>query len=123
MIRRPPRSPLFPYTTLSRSVQPPVDPEQQDVFLTPASPEHPRQTGIVVRDGDRNLRVPQAHERSDEIGDELEGHRALATQPKLAASGDLCQSAQGRTARQSGEQRVLEAPVRRRLSERHITQS
>src|SRR2546426_7292256 len=59
MIRRPPRSTLFPYTTLFRSAESLIHPELSAVVFRPVVvPEEPR------------LRVPQA--RSEEHTSELQ---------------------------------------------------
>src|SRR5258708_25640200 len=69
MIRRPPRSTLFPYTTLFRSPNHeanPIDPENlRD--LQAAVIEHKADLGLVLDDG--GLQVPQ---RSEEHTSELQ---------------------------------------------------
>src|SRR3989454_5933683 len=75
MIRRPPRSTLFPYTTLFRSVQIPfsvrIVPEHHD-----AAPEHPlgEQCQIAGGEGVRwSLRLtPEEEQRSEEHTSELQ---------------------------------------------------
>src|SRR3712207_6872669 len=52
MIRRPPRSTLFPYTTLFRSGQPPLPPGQgTSASARFVSPEYFRAQGIPLRKG------------------------------------------------------------------------
>src|SRR3712207_6926510 len=75
MIRRPPRSPLFPYTTLFRSLPGPL------ARRAPA--------GAAGRGGPRaagDARVdPDGHRRA---GGPAAGHRAVAAVPRPARSGE-----------------------------------
>src|SRR5438094_7722930 len=53
MIRRPPRSTLFPYTTLFRSASPPVRRERRVSGARGAQPYLGARTGVVRRQDDR----------------------------------------------------------------------
>src|SRR5256885_8214770 len=61
MIRRPPRSTLFPYTTLFRSVRPRL--------VGGKGPQRRRDNGRVRCDGNENLRLPRlrADQRFDAV--------------------------------------------------------
>src|SRR6266496_5225758 len=67
MIRRPPRSTLFPYTTLFRSQRPVV----RRVELDPLQPERPREDQLGVDAGARHTA------RSEEHTSELQSRRDL----------------------------------------------
>src|SRR3712207_8702382 len=75
MIRRPPRSTLFPYTTLFRS----EGPERQDYHQEPV-PQAPAQRGRVERDeqafATRSLCAPRPP-RSEEHTSELQSRQYL----------------------------------------------
>src|SRR2546425_10479255 len=93
MIRRPPRSTLFPYTTLfrsSRSVrpQPPRPPEREGCILSPMPDEAPKRLIVV---GDRVLIAPEEGEERTNVGlylpatalegRQVQGGRIIATGP------------------------------------------
>src|SRR2546422_2022352 len=71
MIRRPPRSTLFPYTTLFRS------PERPDVAARPARPEHLRDHHVAehLHEVGPGVRSPRA--RSEEHTSELQSRLHL----------------------------------------------
>src|SRR5690349_22377381 len=68
MIRRPPRSTLFPYTTLFRSDGPAV----RGVRPRPARPPRPRAPGVRPRERPRHVQA-----RSEEHTSELQSRRDL----------------------------------------------
>src|SRR2546426_7691277 len=68
MIRRPPRSTLFPYTTLFRS--PPGEPVQRRVPLAESLERRPGGPGAIEAIGER--RYAPLHERSEEHTSELQ---------------------------------------------------
>src|SRR5256885_17084636 len=71
MIRRPPRSTLFPYTTLFRSPQPgPVEHGQALPRKMDAGPDGP--ATAVARAAGRGAALCQAHSRSEEHTSELQ---------------------------------------------------
>src|SRR5260221_6480589 len=70
MIRRPPRSTLFPYTTLFRSVSATSCPRQ------PAGDRRDRRPGQSRRGGARRV-VPRGELRSEEHTSELQSHSDL----------------------------------------------
>src|SRR3712207_7957656 len=80
MIRRPPRSTLFPYTTLFRSEHDPVDrhPERLHAQRRGARgrPRVRRDAELVLLRGDR-VRVAAAGERSEEHTSELQSRQYL----------------------------------------------
>src|SRR5436853_7064893 len=89
MIRRPPRSTLFPYTTLFRSVRlGPAEPH--------ALPQHARDLGDVgigigvvgaaPDDDEQRVGTPVGHRRSDPFGGGLE---QLRLDPEIAAKADF----------------------------------
>src|SRR2546426_8104189 len=69
MIRRPPRSTLFPYTTLFRSRRDPGEPGGVHGFRNPASPTRFTRVRRAVESGEQ--RVPAA-DRSEEHTSELQ---------------------------------------------------
>src|SRR3712207_7591438 len=81
MIRRPPRSTLFPYTTLFRSARPPLDPGVQPRAAEVRSHARPRADPGDLRRGLRRLdsvapRVELRH-RSEEHTSELQSRQYL----------------------------------------------
>src|SRR3712207_7758531 len=66
MIRRPPRSTLFPYTTLFRSVADPVEVLECEVHLRLVGDRHQVQDGVG--------RPAQRHDDGDRVLEGLAGH-------------------------------------------------
>src|SRR5256885_12219548 len=70
MIRRPPRSTLFPYTTLFRSPDPPpLGPAKEDRPARDRGPRRPHGTGHLHGDDHSRLRdwlVPPSHPRQQD---------------------------------------------------------
>src|SRR5438105_9629197 len=63
MIRRPPRSTLFPYTTLFRSGRPGTDRLVVMSSATPtSSPVEPPVTGVVAAEDRKSTRLNSSHE-------------------------------------------------------------
>src|SRR3712207_7537835 len=80
MIRRPPRSTLFPYTTLFRSVARP--PEHRGERVPQAQPDVAEDevavgAGLDVTDAAEEERVAEAEERSEEHTSELQSRQYL----------------------------------------------
>src|SRR2546430_9268039 len=79
MIRRPPRSTLFPYTTLFRSLAAVLGPGQAQVLA-----QHPQQRPV---DGHQQLALlavdAQGQHRSEEHTSELQSQSNLACRPLL----------------------------------------
>src|SRR3712207_7041828 len=79
MIRRPPRSTLFPYTTLFRSVHP-RDPRLRPRLAPPAQGDaRGARLRLRVRDGGavRGARAPRAGGRSEEHTSELQSRQYI----------------------------------------------
>src|SRR5260370_16494747 len=74
MIRRPPRSTLFPYTTLFRSAQRFSEGGTARIARDHSSPGHGLQQGPVKPDGTRQR---QHQKRSEEHTSELQSHLNL----------------------------------------------
>src|SRR2546422_5476514 len=94
MIRRPPRSTLFPYTTLFRSVEPRVEQRRQHGHDTLAQ-GFDRGERLSQRPGDRIERAQDLAVRSEEHTSELQSRLHLVcrlllekkkTQPTLASN-------------------------------------
>src|SRR5437899_12779615 len=93
MIRRPPRSTLFPYTTLFRSLHGVREPDSSEAFTHRQADQEPdvdgcRRHAVVRDDGGRRLR-PAEHPRSEngrEGGPAVGGVRAAASGPALVAA-------------------------------------
>src|SRR3712207_7962750 len=79
MIRRPPRSTLFPYTTLFRSVG----------RRLPGRPRLPVGRGGRVLDGDRRPRPRQRRPRSEEHTSELQSRQYLVCRLLLDKKNSL----------------------------------
>src|SRR3712207_8736320 len=81
MIRRPPRSTLFPYTTLFRSLDLQPDDEEEERHQAVVDPvlEVQRELGVADRDGERRVpeRVVAAAPRSEEHTSELQSRQYL----------------------------------------------
>src|SRR5260221_10337327 len=83
MIRRPPRSTLFPYTTLFRSPIQRCEPES--AAREAGSPNRSGSSRRTARQGERScaetntaqLRIPSTPERSEEHTSELQSHSDL----------------------------------------------
>src|SRR5687768_17948749 len=73
MIRRPPRSTLFPYTTLFRSVHIPM--EQIPSRVTELDPARP--IAVICRSGNRSAYVADYLNRSEEHTSELQSRLHL----------------------------------------------
>src|SRR3712207_8416809 len=93
MIRRPPRSTLFPYTTLFRSDATPVRDElpfvveyREDVDLTPRGPAYAGQKADFV-----NIGIVQA-QRSEEHTSELQSRQYLVCRLLLEKKKKTTQS-------------------------------
>src|SRR2546427_9374917 len=85
MIRRPPRSTLFPYTTLFRSPRNPERPERRAQPDGPARPVQPRQPDQV-----RPERVrPEPPPRSEEHTSELQSQSNLVCRLLLEKKKEL----------------------------------
>src|SRR2546425_8544641 len=73
MIRRPPRSTLFPYTTLFRSrlpAPPPVVPDSRGPFPTQiaaVAPERPAQRPLIAPLAPERYRVQRSEEHTSEL--------------------------------------------------------
>src|SRR5260221_10703995 len=76
MIRRPPRSTLFPYTTLFRSFQRPEDPSRQQRSAPIAGRAVSTTNPWLARRGRNHLRC-RAPPRSEEHTSELQSHSDL----------------------------------------------
>src|SRR5690349_24244302 len=101
MIRRPPRSTLFPYTTLFRSV------EQDQPVRQPGRREQRPDHGGRQRD---TVRGAGAQERSEEHTSELQSRRDLVCRLLLEKKNKNARQDQ-RLQRQRGEDRVTATDV------------
>src|SRR2546427_534026 len=117
MIRRPPRSTLFPYTTLFRSV-PRLRLEGHDVRYAV-----PERVGPYIP---RRVALPRTlHELPDQVGtgradlgdarpDHLAGRRARRVQPEVAAVGDDAVAFRvGKPHREAAGPHLVQPPARR----------
>src|SRR2546427_6850070 len=78
MIRRPPRSTLFPYTTLFRSDSASRDPWQESAFQNlPALPSPPAVRAIQIRQHKCRRESKEALPRSEEHTSELQSQSNL----------------------------------------------
>src|SRR5260370_18085952 len=78
MIRRPPRSTLFPYTTLFRSRVPPPPSDSNLVVSSATCPFSGRPSNsnvwIILSDGTTSWQTPRKANRSEEHTSELQSH-------------------------------------------------
>src|SRR2546430_10795033 len=75
MIRRPPRSTLFPYTTLFRSAQPTrVEGNESRRCQPEEQGKHAQEVGVPQREFDHAM---QSHDRSEEHTSELQSQSNL----------------------------------------------
>src|SRR3712207_7678268 len=78
MIRRPPRSTLFPYTTLFRSPQREREQERRPGRVVPGAAEAAAPGSLVFGDGDRAFRLSSEEQfRSEEHTSELQSRQYL----------------------------------------------
>src|SRR5260221_9332912 len=89
MIRRPPRSTLFPYTTLFRSVLGPAI-AQQGAPDRPPSPRTARRQRLPRRSAKRRGPAARADRRSEEHTSELQSHSDLVCRLLLEKKKKKC---------------------------------
>src|SRR3712207_6987007 len=99
MIRRPPRSTLFPYTTLFRSVQLDLVGADPDAAAAELEPELGPELTAKVAETLRELRV-LADRRSEEHTSELQSRQYLVCRLLLEKKNDVgrigCETSSGR---------------------------
>src|SRR3712207_7442730 len=98
MIRRPPRSTLFPYTTLFRSSHEPLSPQRRDVMcggllrpgdLPPARPHEPARAILLARGRRVDHLAVHPDARSEEHTSELQSRQYLVCRLLLEKKNHL----------------------------------